>query len=521
MNKAIILEKAEVLYPFGQDKVNLRALIGDFALGKISGKFTDTPSTTFLTALTETVRFLFLGAYSPQTLFFPGDKLIDDLWHSLIIETADYRRLCDRIRPGYFMNHSGILYTDYAKSKSPTELHEEQLSWLVSYVDNFGPITESAFPHLLLAKEISERLGLSRAQLNEFAVRIAAEVKKASLTTELDFDQFLTQEIKPQASALDTDSAALHRALKTLLATLNAKNPSLRPLLPTNSELERVYSVSGALAFTLWQHLAAVERLSTYPEWQERNAELWEEISSGNHLVGLATTHLAHPGAPKLVGKKNREDFLVSGTAPWVTGLEIFDSLLLAFDSDNEIVFSLIPFPSSLSTSSDQIQFERYQLACMNASNTFSMQVKSLHIRSQQIVFKFEKNVPRSPRATRYIFPELGLVDAVIDEIRRICERSTHPRHLETLNLLPKLLTRLQDLKSVRENIDPKDILEKTYKKDQLVHDAIRMLILTEGGSALLNKSIASRLYREALTLDVLIQDQKLIKQKLLDCQSD
>ncbi|NJM10394.1 MAG: hypothetical protein HC883_05960 [Bdellovibrionaceae bacterium] len=43
---------------------------------------------------------------------------MDDLWHALVIETIDYKKLCERLRPGAFVHHSGIPFDEYTSGLS-------------------------------------------------------------------------------------------------------------------------------------------------------------------------------------------------------------------------------------------------------------------------------------------------------------------------------------------------------------------------------------------------------------------
>lgn len=111
-------------------------------------------------------------------MFFPGDRLMDDLWHALIIETADYRLLCHKLKNGNFIDHSELKYNDYTRTKGAHELHEEQFSWLASYIANFGDISEESYQHLLLAQSLADRLSVTREKLNQIGQEL---IKNANL----------------------------------------------------------------------------------------------------------------------------------------------------------------------------------------------------------------------------------------------------------------------------------------------------------------------------------------------------
>lgn len=235
-------------FKLGPRQVSVVELLGPKTLSKIEKKFVKDSASTLAISLRELLRFLFLSAHSPKTVFFPGDKLIDDLWHALITETASYRNLCHSLRPHSFIDHSGVPFDEYSSDMTPEEVHEEQFSWLASYVKNFGAIEATSFECLYLAQELCERLGSDRDGLNRFAEKLLSATQ--SLDEKPNFKNLL-ESIQSDSYLIDSEPSILGSYLKQL------PDASLF----TNEHLEDLFGASVALAFTYWQHIAACERL--------------------------------------------------------------------------------------------------------------------------------------------------------------------------------------------------------------------------------------------------------------------
>lgn len=504
-------------FQLGKRTITLIGFLGLPAIIRTQKKFSTISDEELQTALKEMLRYLFLTASSDTSLFFPGNQLIDDIWHSFVIETAEYRALCLKIRPGCFLEHSGMRFDTYSETRSAEELNKEQISWLVSYIENFGPISEESFSQLLLAQSLSARMNLDRDKLNQLAefLRNEAIAQKNKSDESFNLDHFLNTEITSSLSKIASDPRSLEIALRRLLDGLNARRDKSEPLLLTNAELESVYTASTALGFTLWQHMAAVERLVDYKEWQNKNQTLWNKISSSESLVGLGTTHLAHGGKPHLSGVATDEGFILSGNVPWTTGTGMFDYLLLAFETNDARVFSIIPFPDS-ANSDNTFKVEPYQLACINGSSTSKILFNNFLVKTEQFIFHLDKSGPRPHRNTRYHFPELGMAVAALNAANNILKKSTNPRHDKAKVVISDLSGRLSDFREKREKGEVSS-LELSFEKDELIRDAVRFLLLVSGGSAISASSLPARLQLETMLLDVLIQDPNLIEKKLID----
>lgn len=128
--------------------------------------------------LIECLRYLYLiSAYPEQLsgLFLPVEQPIDEIWHYLILQTREYRQLCETRLPGrFFIEHRSLPYGEYQQTAvSREQLIEQALRWLPLYRDSFGPFDAHALPHWTMARFLHDDMGLSLAELAELGEREA------------------------------------------------------------------------------------------------------------------------------------------------------------------------------------------------------------------------------------------------------------------------------------------------------------------------------------------------------------
>lgn len=125
----------------------------------------------FRLALGEFEKFFRLALLSEGS-FLPTTRHVDEIWHACILETLEYATLCESVAPGKFLHHSGITYCDYAKDKSAEDLLSEDLSWLASYVANFGGYTLETVEFWPFASHMIRTHSWNVSELNEFALEM-------------------------------------------------------------------------------------------------------------------------------------------------------------------------------------------------------------------------------------------------------------------------------------------------------------------------------------------------------------
>ncbi|MEU6122534.1 hypothetical protein [Streptomyces sp. NPDC047123] len=121
----------------------------------------------------ECLRYLYLVSRHPDRLgglFLPVEQDIDEIWHYLILQTREYRELCEQRLPGgHFIHHRSVSYDAYQQEPGRETAAEEALRWLPLYTAAFGPYDEDALPHWTVVRFLHDQLDLSLAQIASLA----------------------------------------------------------------------------------------------------------------------------------------------------------------------------------------------------------------------------------------------------------------------------------------------------------------------------------------------------------------
>ncbi|GHG68444.1 hypothetical protein [Streptomyces griseocarneus] len=115
--------------------------------------------------VTECLRYLYLVSRHRDQLsglFLPVEQEIDEIWHYLILQTREYRTLCEERLPGrFFIDHRSIAYEEYQEEPGREKSVEEALRWIPLYCREFGPFDEGALPHWTIVRFLHERMEMS------------------------------------------------------------------------------------------------------------------------------------------------------------------------------------------------------------------------------------------------------------------------------------------------------------------------------------------------------------------------
>ncbi|WP_336323105.1 hypothetical protein [Streptomyces lavendofoliae] len=121
----------------------------------------------------ECLRYLFLLSRHPDRLgglFLPVEQDIDEIWHYLILQTREYRDLCElRLPGGHFIHHRSISYDAYQEAPGRETAVEEALRWIPLYTDAFGPFDADALPHWTIVRFLHDELGMSLEEIAALA----------------------------------------------------------------------------------------------------------------------------------------------------------------------------------------------------------------------------------------------------------------------------------------------------------------------------------------------------------------
>ncbi|MCP9210230.1 hypothetical protein [Streptomyces cucumeris] len=118
----------------------------------------------------ECLRYLYLVSRHQDRLsglFLPVEQEIDEIWHYLILQTREYRTLCEERLPGrYFIHHRSIGYDDYQQEPGRERAIEEALRWIPLYRAAFGPFDEGALPHWTVVRFLHTRMDMSLEEIS-------------------------------------------------------------------------------------------------------------------------------------------------------------------------------------------------------------------------------------------------------------------------------------------------------------------------------------------------------------------
>ncbi|GAA0494358.1 hypothetical protein ACFQ2B_01855 [Streptomyces stramineus] len=147
---------------------DLKALLGESLHTEVTRYFTATTGAApdFVERqVTECLRYLYLvSRYREQLsgLFLPVEQAIDEIWHYLILQTREYRALCEERLPGkFFIHHRSIAYEDYQQEPGREQAIEEALRWIPLYCREFGPFDEGVLPHWTIVRFLHEQMNMS------------------------------------------------------------------------------------------------------------------------------------------------------------------------------------------------------------------------------------------------------------------------------------------------------------------------------------------------------------------------
>lgn len=474
MESVVLHSLGEHEFRIHGNRLKLGDILGETAIRLICKKHGYEDPDLLTLATTEVLRFIYLAGISGTPLFFPGEKLMDELWHTLRLETVLYRDIAKRLGLRRAPDHTGTLIEDFSTSRGEREFHELQLSWLANYVRVFGKIEQQQLPLLPMARGIADRFRLNLEQLNLLAERCLRAPQNPNL-------QSREKEFLPHA---EEDRHLMAQYLRETLLESNL----------TPDHLESLYFESVAAGFTAAQHFSGVERLRHHPEWIQRNETLWQDLQSSRKLVGLATTHLRNRDRV-IKGEESGGRIRLTGKPGWVSGIGIFDQLIVGFEIQDRVEYALIEFPSLFSGPMDHAKVTLRDLSALNGTGTGVVEFKDLEINSSQLLGN-RLPIPHSAGYPAVIYSncDVGIGLRALHEsmslrggVLRESFQQTHDRLAKELDLHRRAQT---------------DTASQAAKHDT-IRDAVRFLSIVAGGAALDRDHPASRLQTGLLLLDI------------------
>jgi hypothetical protein len=151
-----------------------RALLGEELTRALCKLFEKSNPKVSAEQVSEFLKFAKIASVRRET-FLPCTREIDLVWHALIVETAAYRRFCERIHKGFFLEHAGLSFEDYSSERSSEELNLEDLEVLVTYVANFGDFLPETIHYWVAANELIKETGMLTHEVNQFLKKLTGE----------------------------------------------------------------------------------------------------------------------------------------------------------------------------------------------------------------------------------------------------------------------------------------------------------------------------------------------------------
>ncbi|MCB0825530.1 MAG: acyl-CoA dehydrogenase family protein, partial [Armatimonadetes bacterium] len=206
--------------------------------------------------------------------------------------------------------------------------------------------------------------------------------------------EFLEQEVAPNANAIDGDEVALQVALdglcqRDLMALRRPEEyggPALNEMAFREYQ-ESVARYSGSLAFLQTQHQSAVSMIAKGDN-SDLKSELLPKMGNGERLVGIGFSQLRRPGEPILKAQETPDGYRLTGQVPWVTGHNFYgDFLIGASLPDGRAVFGVVPFIDTV-LDNGSIKFEGpMRLAAMESPRTMSATLDNWLLPNQLVGF--------------------------------------------------------------------------------------------------------------------------------------
>lgn len=104
------------------------------------------------------------------------------------------------------------------------------------------------------------------------------------------------------------------------------------------------------------------------------------QLSSGQARGGVAFAHLLRSGPPAITAEPSDDGWVISGTAPWVTGWGFIDVVHVAARHGDDIVWGLVDASSAPTLSAKPLK-----LSAINSSATFELEFKDHPVPSSRV----------------------------------------------------------------------------------------------------------------------------------------
>jgi len=336
-------------------------------------------------------------------------------------------------------------------------------------------------------------------------------------------EQFLAQEVAPNANEIDGSEDALRIALKGLC---DRKLMALRRPIeyggPGLDEIsfrlfqESVARASGSLAFLQTQHQSAVSMISKGDN-ESLKVRLLPEMSD-RRLIGIGFSQLRRPGPPMLTATPDGSDFILNGQVPWVTGHSFFGEFLIGASlPTSEAVFGVVPFTDQ-EVDRSSIRFDGpMKLAAMESPRTMTADLKDWKLTAESTAFIRPKDWIMNNdmiNVTLQAWFALGCARAGLDIVQTSYEKRKASFLLDAWKQLDNELTLCRE--RILENHP--ELHERLAARAWAIDLAVRCAhagVASSSGAANSIHHNAQRVYREALVYTVSAQTSDIMEATL------
>lgn len=327
---------------------------------------------------------------------------------------------------------------------------------------------------------------------------------KSSTSKSASFSEIIEKQIRPNLFKADQSAEFTNPIIRSLIANKE---------LPSTEEIKQLYGVCLPIGFTIGQHIAAVERLENYVDWQHANKELWDSIRKGNTLIGLGTTHLASHNKYILHGKSDGDDTIVNGSIPWATGRRLYDKLIFGFRTNEELVFAMIDFPKE---DTANVKVFPHQLAFLNSTDSVRIELKDFRVTKSSILSRRADGAPANVKPLRYWRPDIGIASECLNKVDQWLQTSQHPKATLVKEKAAEFRTQIKEIEVIEKSMSPdRDKPDVYFKLENLIHACLRLLILAKGSSIFQLNSEILLLQNQINLMDVWIQNPELVNLKI------
>ncbi len=279
---------------------------------------------------------------------------------------------------------------------------------------------------------------------------------------------------------------------------------------------EKIAAASGALAFLQTQHQSGCNFVQSSSN-SILKAELLQNLATGVQRIGIAFSQLRKPESPPLTATICENGYRLNGTAPWITGYGIFDSICIAAVlPDGSSVWGVIPFTNSKSFQVSEVM----ELAALSVVQTVSAQITDLLLPNERVLFNRPVGWIHENDALTVALQApfaLGCAQAAINVMKQVNLRrkmqAINHAVAELSNELKRCRQEAYEAMSSKENRE-RSIEARAWAIELMGRASHAAVICSAGAGNSIHHS-AQRVYREAIVFSVSAQTAPILESSL------